>query len=83
MTTSPAMPTSRAPYRSQSRPAGIWTRRVRDEERGREQADDGERDAVGVREPVGDGADVGDVPPGGEREHESPGRGAHDAWRRL
>jgi hypothetical protein len=35
---------------------------MRQEERRREQADDRERAAVGVRERVGDSADVRDVP---------------------
>jgi hypothetical protein len=35
---------------------------MREEERRREQADDGQCGVVGVREGVGDRADVGDVP---------------------
>ena len=51
--------------------------RVGHEQHRRHEPDDGERDAVRVRDGVGDGADAGQAPAGREREHESTGRGAH------
>jgi hypothetical protein len=48
---------------------------MRHEERGREQADDGETDPVCVGELAGDGARVRDVP----RDRETEGQSAEDA----
>ena len=53
-------------------PARDLDEQVRHEERRREEADDGERDAVGVGERVGDGADVRDVPRHAGAERERP-----------
>jgi hypothetical protein len=53
-------------------PTGDLDEQVRHEERGREQAHDGERDAVGLGQRIRDGADVRDVPRHAGAEGERP-----------
>jgi hypothetical protein len=65
---SPATPRAEAVAQMTGRDLGGG---VRDEERGREQADRGERHTVGVRERVGGGADARHVP--GRREADPDG----------
>ena len=55
-------------------PGGKLHGEVRDEERGRQEPDGGERDVVVVCERIGDGADVRDVPGQAATDGETPRR---------
>ena len=66
----PAPPTSRGPKRSQSRPAGTCNAACVTKSAVVKRPTTAEPDPVGVRDAVGDGADVRDVETGRERERE-------------